>query len=386
MKDSKPGSVLVVDDDPLTLKAVSLLLEEQGYTSILCSNAIEALEVSRELIFDVVLTDVKMPEVSGMQLLDNIHSLYPGKPVVLMTGYAEFDSAIKAINKGAFNLLIKPFSPEYMISTVEKAVEFNRFKEREKNYKKELESIVQRRTQELAGALSQTESISREIIQRFTRVAEYRDTDTGNHISRIGFYSNKLADVLNMPEDFIHQITFASVMHDIGKIGIPDNILLKPGKLTFDEFEIMKSHTSIGKNMLDGSSHPVIQMAASIALSHHERWDGTGYPEGLKGNEVPVEGMIVMIADQYDALRSKRPYKKSFSHEEVNKIITEGDGRTMPEHFNPEVLNAFIEIAPLFDDIFNENCSVSELELLTGTGDNGLKPDVEINGRNQLII
>ena len=355
MTRENKGVVLVVDDDPHVLTATALLLNDRGYSTRACQDPRDAVRKLREDEIDIVLSDIKMPNITGIELLKKIHEVYPEMPVVLMTAYAELEIALDAIRQGAFDMIVKPYSSEYLLFTIDKAFRYKTIMNMEKNYKKILEETVNKRTEELAAALRELKEASIETIKRLTVVAEFRDTDTGTHILRIGEYARRLAEVLRMPGDFAEAISLTSMMHDIGKIGIPDSILLKKGPLDQDENVIMKTHTTIGHRMLSGSSHHNLQMAASIALTHHERWDGFGYPRGLKGEEIPMEGRIAMICDIYDSLRSARPYKPAFEHEKAVKIITEGDGRTMPGHFCPDVMAAFKENVQAFKEIYDSH-------------------------------
>jgi putative two-component system response regulator len=348
MSPDKKKSILVVDDDPYVLESSSTLLSEYEYSVVSCGCGEDALNLLLKNDVVLILTDIQMPGMTGIELLGKIHAIYPKMPVVLMTGYAELDMAIDAIKKGAFDFITKPYNADHLLHTIDKAVRYAELLNMEDEYKQKLEETVREQTQEIFN-------LSREVINRLTAVAEFRDTGTGAHIARLGLYANKIAEALNMPVYFIDSITYACSLHDIGKIGIPDNILLKPGKLTDEEFHTIKGHTTIGNNILSGSTNATLKMGASIALNHHERMDGTGYPRGLKGKEIPIEGRIAIICDQYDALMSMRPYKPSLTHAETFEIITQGDGRTLPEHFDADILSVFKDLALVFKEIYVEH-------------------------------
>lgn len=354
MSNNIGGKIFVIDDDRFVLESVTALLTEFGFSVRAFSNGHEAVRQFVMEPVDLVLTDINMPIMDGLELLEKIRFLDRETPVVLMTAYADLDVAVKAIQKGAFDFIIKPYRPPYLLHAIEKGINFKRLTNIEKNYKHELEHTVEQRTAELHEALSKLTDMSREIIGRLTTAAELRDGPTGLHISRIGLYAGRLASQMGLPDSFVENISVASAMHDIGKIGIPDSILLKQGTLTTDEFDIIKQHTIIGAKILQGSSHHMLQMAASISATHHERWDGSGYPRGLSHENIPLEGRIVMLVDQYDALRSNRGYKKALDHAATCSIIINGDGRSMPGHFDPQTLETFLVIKENFDEIFEQ--------------------------------
>ena len=337
-------TILIVDDEEQIRKVLHRLLTRGGYDCEVASDAAEAKKLLKQKEFSVVLTDMTMPGESGLDLVMHVAEEYPDTATVMVTGADDPQLAESALEVGAYGYIVKPFETNEMLINLSNALRRRALEISHREHRTRLEQVVKERTSELWGAIAQLEAAEQELrdsreetVKRLSLAAEFRDREMGDHISRMSKYCGLIAERAGMDMDQIDLVRVGSVMHDVGKIGIPDKILLKPGALTDEERLIMQKHAEIGHQILSGSSSPLLQYAASIALTHHEKFDGTGYPHGLKGEDIPIEGRIAAIADVFDALSSNRVYKKAFPIGKALDIMREDSGA----HFDPELLQVF---------------------------------------------
>jgi len=337
--------ILVVDDEEPIRRLLGYMLQSHGYEVVLAAEAKEARQKLEEQPYALVLCDVNMPGESGMDLVRNILSQHPHTAAIMVTGLDSAVLANAALDMGAFGYIVKPFESNEVLINVSNALRRRRLEIDNRLHRENLEDIVRTRTMALQQALTWLERSEKELrasreetIQRLAIAAEYRDSATAQHIQRMSHYCELLARRYGLSNERCDLIRTASPMHDIGKIGTPDHVLLKPGKFTQDEFNVIAQHAEIGYRILAGSDAEILNVAASIALTHHERWDGTGYPRQLKGEAIPVEGRIAAIADSFDALTTARVYKPAFDFHHAVDLMSKHRG----EHFDPELLDVFM--------------------------------------------
>jgi putative two-component system response regulator len=340
------SKILIVDDDEEDIMLIKSALEEAGFKSISSTtDPRKAFGLHLREHFSLVILDILMPYLDGYEVMEQLKVIEKESylPVLVMTHDAGAMS--RALKAGAKDLLSKDFDPTELQSRAFNMIEVRLLHKELRETKDKLEQRVRERTSDLENSYQET-------IVAMTRAAEFKDKDTGEHLNRISHYCRVMAADLDLDTDYQEQIFFASPMHDIGKIGIPDHILLKTDGLSLNEWEIMKGHSELGRNIIGHARSPYLKMGAEIALCHHETWDGSGYPNHLAGDSIPFSARIMNICDVYDALRSKRPYKPALDHDTAVKIITQGDGRTMPEQFDKTILHSFIQIKDTFGKIY----------------------------------
>lgn len=336
----EPGRILVVDDEPYVREILSRWLFDEGYTCSRAEDTDAALRVLEAGGVELMISDIRMPGRSGLELLDEARARFPELAVIMLTAVDDRDTAIHTLEAGAFGYVIKPFDRNELLISVINALERRRLTLMSENYQQQLERQVRVRTEQLRRR-------EEEIALRLVTAAEHRDAETGAHIRRIGLFSEVIARARGWDDERADEIRLAAPMHDVGKIGIPDRILLKPGSLTSQEFSVIERHTTMGATILAGSRVPLLRLACQIALTHHERWDGSGYPRGLTREEIPEAGRIVAVADVYDALVHARIYRPALPEDHALQIMRGARGH----HFDPDIFDTFLRVLPELREI-----------------------------------
>lgn len=336
MSDQKATRLLVVDDEPYIREVLSRWLSAYGYECDTASGADEALGSLAKVSYPLVLSDVNMPGKTGIEFLQELKERHGDEVAVIMvTGQSDRKIAIRSLELGAYDYVIKPVDETELSIRVANALQRRQLKLQSKNLQQLLEQKVRERT-------AQVRRREEEIAWRLIWAADSRDHTTGSHIRRIGLYAKAVAQRLGWDQRNLDDIKLAAAMHDVGKIAVPDAILLKPGPLTEQEFEVVKGHAQAGADILHGSATPLLQLAEEIALCHHEWWDGSGYPRGLVGEKIPESARIVATVDIFDALTHDRPYRDALAEEAAISIMARQRGT----HLDPRIFDVFLELLP----------------------------------------
>ena len=328
--------ILVVDDNQVNVKLLEMILAQAGYVNVTSvTDPREVVPLQEKNNFDLILLDIRMPHMSGLEVMTELKKGNQSDylPILVLTAQTDMDTRLQALQLGAKDFVNKPFDQAEVMNRIANMLEVRMLYNERLRQNEILEIKVRERTAELEAARL-------DVIQRLGRAGEFRDNETGMHVVRMSKFCQRLALAIGLDDDFSHRLMVASPMHDVGKIGIPDSILLKPGRLDPDERKIMETHVTIGADILDNGASPVMQLARSVALTHHEKWDGTGYPNRLKGTDIPIEGRICAICDVFDALTSERPYKAAWPIEKALGVLRENSGA----HFDPSLVAAFEKV------------------------------------------
>ncbi|MBF0265122.1 MAG: response regulator [Gammaproteobacteria bacterium] len=349
--DYKKAHILIVDDEATNIKLVNQTLFIDGYENIYSTQvSTEVFDLCKQQQFDLILLDINMPELDGFGVLSQLNNELNELPsIIMLTAQNMQEYKQKALDEGALDYVTKPFDIRELLSRVRNMIQVHLANKYMKKQNEILEREVKKRTEEIHHTRLQ-------VVRRLGMAAEYRDNETGMHIIRMSKMSEALARAAGEDENFCDLLLNAAPMHDIGKIGIPDHILLKPGKFEPDEWEIMKTHTIIGAKILSEDDSELMNLAHDIALSHHEKWDGTGYPNGLKEKEISLASRITSIADVFDALTSKRPYKKAWTVDAAIELVKKESG----SQFDPNLVDIFVENLSKMISIRNEFPDIAE--------------------------
>ena len=333
-----PMRVLVVDDETAAAKLLSIILSPPDFRCTTAGSGEEALAALQRERFDAVVSDLHMPGIGGMELLTQVRRRHPHRAFLVTTGVDDVDVGVQAMRYGADDYLVKPLRESAVLASLERALHKQQLEQQVENYRQHLEEMVADRTRQLQVALQQLERSYGDTLQALGAAIDLRDNETAGHSQRVCRYSLEMARAMGWPDNELRSLARGAYLHDIGKLGIPDGILLKPGPLTAEERNVMQQHSQIGYDLV--KDIPFLADAAEIVLTHHERFDGRGYPRGLKGKEILLSARIFSVADTLDAITSDRPYRRAASFESARETIPPLAGR----QFDPKVVEVFLSI------------------------------------------